>query len=184
MDPEEKTTKEEEMKQEDKTSKVEDNTKTETDKTPENQIKELEEKLEIQNDKYLRLYSEFDNFRKRTSEERIDLIHTAGIEIITNLLPVVDDLERAIKSSEQISDIDAFKEGVNLIYNKLIHTLSKKGLEPMKSVGELFDPEFHEAVTNIPAPSEDMIGKVVDELEKGYLLNGKVIRYAKVVVGN
>ena len=184
MDPEEKTTKEEEMKQEDKTSNVEDSTKAETDKTSENQIKELEEKLEIQHDKYLRLYSEFDNFRKRTSKERIDLIHTAGIEIITNLLPVIDDLERAIKSSEQISDTDAFKEGINLIYNKLINTLSKKGLEPMKSIGEPFDPEFHEAVTNIPAPSEDMIGKVVDEVEKGYLLNGKVIRYAKVVVGN
>ncbi|MBA3901978.1 MAG: nucleotide exchange factor GrpE, partial [Bacteroidetes bacterium] len=114
----------------------------------------------------------------------IEVINTAGIEIITTLLPVVDDFERAVKSSEQTSDIEALKEGIVLVYNKLLNILNRKGLEPMKTLGEPFDPEFHEAITNIPAPSKELVGKVVDEVEKGYLLNGKVIRYSKVVVGN
>jgi molecular chaperone GrpE len=150
----------------------------------EKKIMELQEQYNTVNDKYLRLYSEFDNYRKRTSKEKLDVINTAGADIISNLLPVVDDFERALKSAESTQDIEALKEGVNLIYQKLLNSLYKKGLEPMKATGEEFDPELHEAITNIPAPSEDMKGKVVDEVEKGYLLNGKVIRYAKVVVGN
>jgi molecular chaperone GrpE len=148
------------------------------------ELKELHDKCNEINDKYLRLYSEFDNFRKRTAKEKIDLVSSAGAEILSSLLPVVDDFERAIKSNEKAEDLDAVKEGINLIYQKLHSILSKKGLEAMKAVGETFDPELHEAITNIPAPSEDMSGIVVDEVEKGYLLNGKVIRYAKVVVGN
>jgi molecular chaperone GrpE len=155
-----------------------------TEETTDKKIEELENQLKEQNEKYLRLYSEFDNFRRRTAKERIELVGSAGADIISTLLPIIDDFERAIKSSESTSDIAALKEGVNLIYNKFLNTLTKKGLEPMKAAGESFDPEFHEAITNIPAPNQEMVGKVVDEVEKGYLLNGKVIRYAKVVVGN
>ncbi|MDQ3191229.1 MAG: nucleotide exchange factor GrpE [Bacteroidota bacterium] len=181
---------EEEMKQQDSASETENKENTPENEEnkdaidPEAKIKELEEKLIEQNDKFLRLYSEFDNYRKRTSKERVEIINTAGIEIISTLLPVVDDMERAIKSMDEATEIEAFKEGIILIYNKLLHNLTRKGLEAMKTIGEPFDPEFHEAITNIPAPTEKMKDKVVDEVEKGYLLNGKVIRYAKVVVGN
>src|ERR1035437_146152 len=150
----------------------------------EDKISEMQAKIDELNDKYLRLYSEFDNFRKRTSKEKIELIQTAGEDIFTNLLPLVDDFERAIKSNEEIPDIKIITDGVNLIYNKLKTTLAKKGLAEMKSVGEPFNTDLHEAVTNIPAPSDALKGKVVEELEKGYTLNGKVIRFAKVVIGS
>ncbi len=141
------------------------------------QIKEL-------NDKYLRLYSEFDNYRKRTQKERIDLIQTGGEDVFKLLLPIIDDFERAQKSMDEKSDFDTLKEGVDLIYNKLISSLTSKGLQQMpSSVGEKFDSDVQEAITQIPAPSDDMKGKVIDEVEKGYLLKEKVIRYAKVVVG-
>ncbi len=135
------------------------------------------------NDKYLRLYSDFDNFRKRTSKEKLDLIKTAGEDIYKSLLPVIDDFERAIKATQDVQDNDPVKEGILLIYNKLKNTLTAKGLEAFESIGKPFDADQHEAITNIPAPSEELKGKVVDEIEKGYLLNGKVIRYAKVIVG-
>lgn len=147
-------------------------------------IKELQTKADELNDKYLRLYSEFDNYRRRTAKERIELIQTAGEDIFKNLLPVVDDFERAIKSNSETTDVKTITDGVTLIYNKFKNTLSQKGLEEMKSQGEVFNTDLHEAITNIPAPSEDLKGKVVDELEKGYTLNGKVIRFAKVVIGN
>jgi molecular chaperone GrpE len=147
-------------------------------------IAELEEQVSALNDKHLRLYSEFDNFRKRTAKERVEILNMAGAEIIKALLPVVDDLERAIKNNETVNDAAAIKEGINLIAQKFRSILAQKGLEPIKAAGEPFDVEFHEAITNIPAPSEDLKGKVVDEVEKGYLLNGKVIRFSKVVVGN
>ena len=150
----------------------------------EDKISEMQAKIDELNDKYLRLYSEFDNFRKRTSKEKIELIQTAGEDIFTNLLPLVDDFERAIKSNEEIPDIKIITDGVNLIYNKLKTTLAKKGLAEMKSVGEPFNTDLHEAVTNIPAPSDALKGKVIEELEKGYTLNGKVIRFAKVVIGS
>lgn len=135
------------------------------------------------NDKYLRLYSEFDNFRKRTVRERLDLIQTAGSDIIKELLPILDDFERALKSNEKLGEAAAqIQQGFVLIHNKLLHNLQKKGLEEMKSLGEPFDPELQEAVTKIQVPAEKS-GLVVDVLEKGYYLNGKVLRYAKVVVG-
>ncbi|CAN5917662.1 nucleotide exchange factor GrpE [soil metagenome] len=145
---------------------------------------ELEEQVSALNDKHIRLYSEFDNFRKRTSKERVELLNMAGAEIIKALLPVVDDLERAIRNNEKSTDVAAINEGVNLIAQKFRSILVQKGLEAVKSVGQPFDVDLHEAITNIPAPTEDMKGKVVDEVEKGYTLNGKVIRFAKVIVGN
>lgn len=143
-----------------------------------------DEKVAELNDRFLRLYSEFDNYRKRTIKERIDLSKTASAEVITDLLPVLDDFERAIKAFAETDSADsALKEGIILIFNKFLNIMTQKGLEQMKTIGEPFDTDFHEAITNIPAPSPDLKGKVVDEIEKGYLLNGKVIRYAKVVVG-
>lgn len=145
---------------------------------------DLEIKLKEANDKFLRLYSDFENFRKRTQKEKLDLYKTAGEEIITALLPVLDDFERANKAMEDAKDIDAVKDGIKLIHEKLQNILKQKGLEAAKSsVGDVFNVEFHEAITQIPAPSKKQVGKVIDEVEKGYSLNGKVIRYTKVVVG-
>ena len=146
-------------------------------------VDELEANLAGLNDKYLRLFSEFDNYRKRTNKERLELLNTASEEVIIELLPVIDDFERGIKAMEDNDALQTSVEGMQLIYNKFISILTKKGLEPMKSIGETFDTDYHEALTNIPAPSKDLKGKVVDEIEKGYLLNGKVIRFARVVVG-
>lgn len=143
----------------------------------------LEAKVAELNDKYLRLYSEFDNFRKRTAKEKIELTHTAGEELFKVLLPILDDFERAIKSNAETADIKAVNDGVQLIFHKFKQALQQKGLQEMNSLGETFDADIHEAITNIPAPSDDMKGKVVDELEKGYSLNGKIIRFAKVVIG-
>lgn len=145
---------------------------------------DLEAKINELNDKYLRLYSEFDNFRRRTAKERLELLNTAGEEIFVNLLPVLDDFERAIESNKEAKDIKAVNEGIQLIYNKFKATLEQKGLEELSSKGETFDTDLHEAITNAPAPSDDLKGKVVDELEKGYKLNGKIIRFAKVIIGN
>lgn len=149
----------------------------------ESEIEKLQAEIADLKDKTLRIYSEFDNYKKRTAKERIDLQKSAGAEIIMAMLPIVDDFERAIRSISETSDISALKEGVILIYNKLKSTLEAKGLEEMKSLGQPFDSDIHEAITNIPAPSDDLKDKVVDEVEKGYYLNGKVLRYAKVVVG-
>jgi len=145
--------------------------------------KELLEKVNEANDKYLRLYSEFDNYRKRTIKERIELSKTASEEVIIDLLPVLDDFERAIQSNEASEDCDAIKDGINLIYNKFKSTLEKKGLKPIEATGDEFDTDFHEAITQIPAPSDDLKGKIVDEIEKGYQLGDKVIRFSKVVIG-
>lgn len=134
------------------------------------------------NDKYLRLYSEFDNMRRRNAKERIELTQTAGKDIILALLPVIDDFERALKSLDGDENTSA-REGVELIHTKFLNILTQKGLTPMDAQGKEFDPEIHEAVTKIPAPSKDLKGKVVDVIEKGYTLQEKVIRYAKVVVG-
>lgn len=142
-----------------------------------------EEKYKELNDKFLRLYSEFDNYKKRTAKERIEFAKSAAQDVFIAILPVIDDFERAMKSNETVEDINAIKEGLKLIHQKFTTTLSKKGLEPMETIGQEFNADLHEAITNVPAPSEEMKGKVVDEVEKGYLLNGKVIRYAKVVVG-
>ncbi|MGZ3754223.1 MAG: nucleotide exchange factor GrpE [Mucilaginibacter sp.] len=143
----------------------------------------LKEELAQANDKYLRLYAEFDNFRRRTSKERIELLQTAGKEIIVSLLPVLDDFERAEKAMETSTDVEAVKQGVALIQNKLNNVLSQKGLKPMVSIGTAFDADLHEAITNIPAPTDDLKGKVIDEMEKGYYLGDSVVRFAKVIVG-
>lgn len=150
------------------------------DDAPEN---DPSKKIDELNDKYLRLYSEFDNYRKRTAREKIDIIQTAGGDIIKELLPVLDDFERAIKSNEKIDDSEKLKEGFELIHHKLLHNLQRKGLTMMEAMGAPFDPEIHEAITKIPSPSPELKGKVVDVAEAGYYLNGKVLRYAKVVVG-
>lgn len=148
------------------------------------EITELKDKIAELNDKYTRLYSEFDNFRKRTAKEKKEIMDAGGEDVFKSMLPVIDDFERAIKSNAEATDLKAINDGVHLIYNKFKSTLNQKGLTEMKSIGETFDPDIHEAITNVPAPSDDMKGKVVDELEKGYSLNGKIIRFAKVVIGN
>jgi len=147
-------------------------------------IAELEAKVAEANDKYLRLYSEFDNFRKRSIKEKADLIKSGGEDVFKAVLPVIDDFERAMKASENATDIAAVSEGVHLIYNKFKTTLKQKGLEEMEAAGKVFDADIMEAITSIPSPTEDMKGKVIDEVEKGYSLNGKVIRFAKVVIGS
>ena len=146
-------------------------------------VKELEQKVEELNDKYLRLYSEFDNYRKRTSKERIDLQLSASKDLILELLPVVDDFERAIQSFKEHKLSAEAQKGVELIYNKLVSILKKKGVEPIDVVNKDFDTDIMEAVTNVPA-GDEMKGKVVDVIQKGYMLNGNVLRYPKVVVGS
>tara|TARA_B100000963_G_scaffold221262_1_gene192865 strand:+ start:4064 stop:4555 length:492 start_codon:yes stop_codon:yes gene_type:complete len=140
----------------------------------------VEEKFVELNDKHLRLFAEFENFKKRTAKERMDLYKTAGESILTALLPILDDFERSIKANQKQED-----EGVVLIHNKLKSILETKGLKAMQDpVGEELNTDYHEAITNIPAPSDNMKGKIIDVVEKGYFLNEKVIRYAKVVVAN
>ncbi|MBC7744774.1 MAG: nucleotide exchange factor GrpE [Flavobacterium sp.] len=155
---------------------------------PEQETESSEEdklKAEISewNNKYLRLYAEFDNYKRRTVKERIELQQTAGKDVIVDLLPVLDDFERALKAMENASEINAVKEGVNLIHNKFKNILMQKGLKEMESHGTAFNADIHEGITNIPAPSDDLKGKILDELEKGYYLNDKLIRFAKVVIG-
>lgn len=143
----------------------------------------VEDKFNELNDKYLRLHAEFDNYRKRTNKEKVDIINTANAGMMRDLLSVVDDLHRANANNQNSDDIDSVKEGFNLIFNKLNSVLEAKGLTEMKAEGEVFDSEIHEALANVPAPNKKMKGKVIEAIEKGYLLNDKVIRYAKVVVG-
>lgn len=142
------------------------------------------EDLDALNDKYLRLFSEFDNFRKRTLKEKIELSKTASEEIITALLPVLDDFERAIVALENQEGVKESLEGILLIYTKFLKTLQQKGLQEVEALHQTFDTDFHEAITNIPASKPELKGKVVDVVQKGYQLNGKVIRFVKVVVGN
>lgn len=141
----------------------------------------LQQQYDELQDKYLRLYAEFDNFKRRTVKEKLDLIKSAGQDILTSLLPVLDDFDRARKNAE--SGGEPLSEGVQLVYHKMVNILQQRGLKPMESIGAAFDPELHEAVTEIPSPSADMKGKVIDTIEKGYWLNDKIIRHAKVVVG-
>jgi molecular chaperone GrpE len=162
--------------------KENENTVTEAELTPEQLLEVQKSKYAELNDRFLRLYAEFDNFRKRTQRERIELIQSASAEIVTVLLPVVDDFDRAVKAVEQSNDLEALKEGMILVNQKFKGILIQKGLEEMKSVGEVFNTDLHEAVANVQATDEKDKGKVLDEVEKGYFLNGKVLRYAKVVV--
>jgi len=140
------------------------------------------EKAEL-NDRFLRLFSEFDNYKKRVSKEKLDLIATASEKVIVSLLPIIDDFERAIAANEKVEDITAIKEGFNLIYNKLIKMMKRFDVEEIQAKGEEFNTDFHEAVTHFPTQNEEEKGKVIDVTEKGYKLKDKVIRYAKVVVG-
>lgn len=148
--------------------------------TLEDQIETLQQELDEAKDKYLRLFAEFDNFKKRSMKERLDLMNSAAQNTLKTLLPILDDFDRAKKSAE--SGVESFSEGVQLVYNKLFSTLEGIGLKAMLSDGEDFDMDYHEAVTEIPAPSEDLKGKIIDTIEKGYTLNDKIIRYAKVIV--
>lgn len=147
-------------------------------------LSEMEGMCADMNDKYLRLYSEFDNYRKRTSRERLEILKTASQDLVVDLLPVLDDFERATQAMNENNAQEDSVKGVELIYNKFFGLLKQKGLQTMDAEGEKFDTDFHEAITQIPAPSKDMVGKVVDVIQKGYLLNGKIIRFAKVVIGN
>lgn len=147
-------------------------------------IDELGKKLEEINDRYLRLQAEFDNFRKRTLKEKAELIKSGGESVLTNILPIIDDFDRALNTMTDVPEDDPAKIGFMLIYNKFKDFLKANQVNEIEAVGKEFDVEMHDAITKIPAPSEDLKGKVVDVIQKGYLLNGKVIRYAKVVVGD
>ncbi len=173
------------------TNKSEDDTvKSETEALPDadvelnNPLSKLEAELTSANDKYLRLYSDFENYKRRVSKERIENSKMAGADIFLSFLPIIDDLERALKSIEEAKDYKSAKEGVKLIYTKIRNVTSSKGLKEMDAVGKPFDPELHDAIANIPASSDDQKGKVIEETEKGYFLNERVIRHAKVLVGN
>jgi len=147
------------------------------------EMEKLKVELDAAKDKFLRLQAEFDNFRRRSAKERIELMQTAGKDVINDMLVVVDDGERAQKQLESTDDVKLIKEGVTLVFNKLRSVLQSKGLKPMEAIGKEFNPDLHEAITEIPAPTKDLKGKVVDEVIKGYYLNDKIIRHEKVVVG-
>ena len=165
--------------------KVAENVEKEKEKalTPEEEIVELKQQVGELKDKYLRVYAEFENFRKRSVREKLDIIKMAAQDTMAALLPVLDDFDRAKKAADTEESVESFSEGVELVYHKLYNTLKVQGLEAMESTGQAFDAELHEAVTEIPAPSEEMKGKVIDTIEKGYKLKDKIIRHAKVVVG-
>lgn len=150
--------------------------------TSEDEVEKLRSEVAEFKDKYLRQAAEFENFKRRTAKERMELIQTAGKEVITSLLDVLDDCDRAEKQL-QASDNAPLKEGIQLVFNKLRNTMNSKGVKPMQAIGADFNPDQHEAITEIPAPNEAMQGKVIDEVQKGYYLNDKIIRFAKVVVG-
>lgn len=149
----------------------------------EDELEKMRAEINTLKDKYIRLVAEFDNFRKRNAKERVELIQTAGKEVITSLLEVMDDTERAEKEIANAQDINAIKEGVQLVFHKLRNTLQAKGLKAMESTGKDFNPDIHEAITEIPAANDALKGKIIDEVEKGYFLNDKIIRFAKVIVG-
>lgn len=144
---------------------------------------ELTNKLNESNDKYARLVAEFDNYKKRTAKEKIDLMQSAGKDVILKLLPVVDDFDRSLCFMKDVSSDDPMKQGIDLVYHKLKKTMEQLGVKEIEVLGHPFDPEFQEAITLIPAPSPDLKDKVIDVIEKGYTLNDTVIRFAKVVVG-
>jgi len=145
--------------------------------------KSEKEKLDELNDRYLRLAAEYDNYRKRTLKEKMDLTKTAGADILINILPVMDDFERALGHLDQANDMTAVKDGITLIYNKFSEFLKQRGVKEIEAKEKDFDTDLHEAITKIPAPNEELKGKVVDVVEKGYYLYDKVIRFSKVVVG-
>lgn len=186
--PEEETLKNQETEAAETTEKQQDDNQKaeETELSPEEALtKELETAqatIEEQKDKYLRLSAEFDNYRKRTMKEKAELIKNGGEKAISAILPILDDLERALGNMQKTDDIKAVQEGIDLIYQKFLKNLSQEGLEKMNPIGEAFDTDYHEAVALVPAPEENQKGKILDCVQTGYKLNDKVIRHAKVVV--
>lgn len=188
----ENPTVDEAQNEEAKVDETVENTEETTENAESTNEKEAEalsplEELEANNaelkDKYQRLLADFSNYKKRTVREKLELMGTAASDTLSAILPVMDDFDRAKKTADDDASIEQFSEGVQLVYNKLKKVLEQKGLKEMESTGEAFNPDFHEALTEIPAPSEDMKGKIIDTIEKGYMLNEKIIRHAKVVVG-
>lgn len=166
---------------------VQGNETTETTEQAADQIEDELEQITLKcaelNDKNLRLMAEFDNYRKRTLKERMDLLKTAGESVLVNMLPLVDDFERAMKAMDTSEDLEAVKDGVDLIYSKFVAFLLQNGIKAIPDQNEVFNTEYHEAITTFPAPSEELKGKIIDCVSKGYTLNDKVIRFSKVVVG-
>ena len=178
----ENTVEEQEVKEEPKAEKKKEKKKSAKEKKAD-EIEELGNKLQDISDKYMRLSAEFDNYRKRTLKEKMELTKSAGEKILVNVLPVMDNFERALQSMDDAKDVEALKEGVQLIYSNFKDFISQNGVKEIEAVNQEFDTDIHEAITKIPAPSEELKGKVVDCVEKGYTLNEKVIRFSKVVVG-
>ncbi len=160
-----------------------DSATSDVEENNDSEVTALKQEIAELKDKYLRQVADFDNLRKRSAKERLETIQTAGKDVISSLLIVLDDSDRAAKQIESAQDISALKEGLNLVFSKLRSVLQSKGLKPMESIGQDFNPELHEAITQAPAPTPELSGKVIDEVEKGYYLNDKIIRFAKVVVG-
>ncbi len=165
-----------------KTAEKKEEKKSKKDKAHE-QIEKLEEEIADIRDKHLRLQAEFDNYRKRTLKEKMELLKSGGEAVLTNILPVIDDLERALAAFSEVEDENPFKQGATLIYNKFQEFLKQNGIKEIDAKGMVLDTDLHDAVTKIPAPAEELKGKIIDVIQKGYLLNDKVIRFAKVVIG-
>jgi molecular chaperone GrpE len=179
------------MSEEDKKNMENNTTSEEVEKqqepvneSAEPEVNEWEAKYNEANDKFLRLYSEFENYKRRTNKEKADIIRLGGADVIKAILPTLDDFERAIKANEKSEESQALKDGFILIYTKLLASLEARGLKKMEVLGHTLDTDLHEAITQIPAPSDDMKGKIVDVLENGYFLHDTVVRYAKVVIGS
>ena len=192
MDPKEKKVKEEELNVEETLNNAEDQPQDEQaenaapmthEEELEKELETAQETIEEQKDKYLRLSAEFDNYRKRTMKEKAELILNGGEKSLSSILPVVDDFERAIKTMETATDVQAVKEGVELIYNKFMATLAQNGVKVIETKDQPLNTDYHEAIAVIPAPSEAQKGKILDCVQTGYTLNDKVLRHAKVVVG-
>lgn len=192
MDPKEKKVKEEELNVEETLNNAEEQPQDEQaenavpmthEEELEKELETAQETIEEQKDKYLRLSAEFDNYRKRTMKEKAELILNGGEKSLSSILPVVDDFERAIKTMETATDVQAVKEGVELIYNKFMATLAQNGVKVIETKDQLLNTDYHEAIAVIPAPSEAQKGKILDCVQTGYTLNDKVLRHAKVVVG-
>lgn len=192
MDPKEKKVKEEELNVEETLNNAEEQPQDEQaenaapmthEEELEKELETAQETIEEQKDKYLRLSAEFDNYRKRTMKEKAELILNGGEKSLSSILPVVDDFERAIKTMETATDVQAVKEGVELIYNKFMATLSQNGVKVIETKDQPLNTDYHEAIAVIPAPSEAQKGKILDCVQTGYTLNDKVLRHAKVVVG-
>ena len=192
MDPKEKKVKEEELNVEETLNNAEEQPQDEQaenaapmthEEEVEKELETAQETIEEQKDKYLRRSAEFDNYRKRTMKEKAELILNGGEKSLSSILPVVDDFERAIKTMETATDVQAVKEGVELIYNKFMATLAQNGVKVIETKDQPLNTDYHEAIAVIPAPSEAQIGKFLDCVQTGYTLNDKVLRHAKVVVG-